>query len=594
MSDLRSRKRREKSPRWRKQLRYQWSLWLLRYLWLIALLAAALAYGGYHLFTGWRARDLAGKARESFEKGNYRMAWVQAQSARDLRPNDPEVLRTSAILEAKFGRPEALASLQLLAANNALGEEEIREKANVAARFGSEVEFEESVRKLEDMGAVAEAASLRTARAMQRRDLDRAIKEARRTLEKSDTPENRLELARLLGKRHGHVAGKIGRPAAEDVPALEEIVGIIDGLQSGAMAETALALGLGATPADVQSKKRWAEAGMKNVSASNPALLPAAEFLVRSGGSTPEDMRALLRPVYDAASLAQRADFSLWLSRQGMPKEALTLVTAQEAADNLSAFLARTDALGKLSNWQGILTTADNAEKVPDSLRQLTRVWALTNMNAAEESAKRKPLAPVVEAAVQAAASEKQLRPMLSSLDSIGAGAMAEAELARLCAYPGTADAAFSLLRERVGRTGGTGALDAAYESAKKAAPNAPSVLDHGRYLELFRGLQLAAEDTTAAIAAQPAEVAPRVTHALFMLRKNDPAAAKATFDDVTVFFDQMSPAQQAVVAAYTAGTGDMALARMMRGVIQTDVLTAGEIAILDQWVPAGAEEATR
>lgn len=594
MSDSRSRKR-EKSPRWRKQLRYQWSLWLLRYLWLIALLAAALGYGGYHLFTGWRARDLAGKARESFEKGNYRMAWVQAQSARDLRPNDPEVLRTRAILEAKFGHPEALESLQLLETKNTLGEEEIREKANVATRFGSEEEFEESVRKLEGMGAVAEAAPLRTARAMQRGDLDRAIKEARRNLEKSDSAENKLELARLLGKRHGHVAGRIGRPAAEDVPALEEIVGIIDGLQSGEMAEPALALGLGAMPADGQSKKRWAQAGMKNVSASNPALLPAAEFLVRSGASTPEDMRALLRPVYDTATLAQRADFSLWLSRQGMPKDALTLVTAQEASDDLSAFLARTDALGKLANWQGILTTADNANKVPDSLRQLTRVWALTNMNATEEeSAKRKPLAPVVEAAVQAAASEKQLRPMLSSLDSIGAGAMAEAELARLCAYPGTADAAFSLLRERIGRTGGTGALDAAYESSKRAAPNAPSVLDHGRYLELFRGLQLTPEDTTAAIAAQPAEVAPRVTHALFMLRKNDPAAAKATFDDVTVFFDQMMPAQQVVVAAYTAGTGDMALASKMRGVIQTDVLTAGETAVLDQWVPAREEQSAR
>ena len=590
MPDSRSRKR-EKSPRWRKQLRYQWSLWLLRYLWLIAVLAAALGYGGYYLFTGWRARDLAGKARESFEKGNYRMAWVQAQSARDLRPNDPEVLRTRAILEAKFGHPEALASLQLLETKNALGEEEIREKANVATRFGSEEEFEDSVRKLEGMGAVAEAAPLRTARAIQRGDLDRAVKEARRTLKKSDTPENRLELARLLGKRHGHVAGKIGRPAAEDVPALEEIVGIIDGLQSGAMAEAALALGLGATPADGQSKKRWAEAGMKNVSASNPALLPAAEFLVRSGAATPGEKGALLRPVYDTASLAQRADFALWLSRQGMPKEALTLVTAQEASDNLPAFLSRTDALGKLANWEGILTTVDNAGKVPDSLRQLTRVWALTNMNAAEESAKRKPLTPVVEAAVQAAASEKQLRPMLSSLDSIGAGAMAEEELARLCAYPGSADAAFSLLRERVGRTRGTGALDAAYESAKKAAPNAPSVMDHGRYLELFRGLQLTTGDTTAAIAAQPAEVAPRVTHALFMLRKNDPAAAKATFDDVTVFFDQMSPAQQAVVAAYTAGTGDTALAGRMRGVIQTDVLTAGELAVLDQWVPAEGQK---
>ena len=59
----------------------------------------------------------------------------------------------------------------------------------------------------------------------------------------------------------------------------------------------------------------------------------------------------------------------------------------------------------------------------------------------------------------------------------------------------------------------------------------------------------------------------------------------------MTVFFDQMMPAQQVVVAAYTAGTGDTAMARMMRGVIQTNVLTAGEIAVLDQWVPVGGEK---
>ena len=578
--------RRSNGQGWWRQLRYQWSIWLLRYLWLIALIAALLGYAGYYLFAGWRARDLASKAMESFQRGNYRMAWIQAQSARDLRPNDPEVLRTGAILEAKLGHPEALESLQQLEGKATLGKEEIREKASVAARFGSEEEFEEALAKLEAMGNAAEAAPLRTARAMRRGDLDRAIREMRSALEKSESAESKLDLARLLGKRHGHVARSIGRPAAEDIPALEEIAGIIDGLQSTEMAEAALALGLGATPSDDRTKRRWAEAGIKNVSPSNPALLPAAEFLVRGGAATREEMHARLRPVYDTASLAQRADFALWLSRQDMAKEALTLVTAREASDDFYAFIARTDALGRLSNWQGILVTADGAEKVPDSLRQLTRVWALTNMNATEEPAKRKPLAPVVEAAVQAAASEKQLRPMLSSLDSIGAGPMAEAELVRLCAYPGSADAVFSLLRERIGRERGTAALDEAYENAKKAAPNAPSVLDHGRYLEMFSGLQVEPEEMVAAITAQPAEVAPRVTYALFMLRKNNPAAAKATFDDVTVFFDQMIPAHQVIVASFTAGTGDAGMASLMRKQIKTDVLTPGEKAVLDKWVP--------
>jgi hypothetical protein len=558
----------------------------LRYLWLIVLAAAIAGVGGFYLFTNWRARDLASKARENFQEGNFRMAWLQIQNARELRPGDPEVLRTSALLEAKFGSPDALTSLQDLEKKGALGEEEIKEKANAAARFGSEEEFEDAVKKLEAMGA-GNAYSLRASRAEMRGDLDRAIAEARRALETSENPEAKLDLARSLGKRHGHALRTTGRPAPEDVAALQEVVGIIDSLQSSRLAEPALALGLSTAAADAETKRRWADAAMKNLSPSNPALLPAAEFLAQSGSDSAEDLRAQLRVLYDTASLAQRADFALWLSRQGMPKEALTMVTAQEAADNMSAFLARTDGLAKLSNWRGILEATTDAEKVPDSIRYLTRAWAVMNLE--DETGKQRAIAAAVEAAVQAAAREKQLRPMISSLDSIGAGAIAEAELARLCANAGVADAAFSLMRERVGKTRGTAALEVFYQSAKTAAPGAPSVVDQGRYLELFRGLQVNAADTTAAIEAQPGEISPRITHALLMLRKNDPAAAKATFDNITVFFDQMIPAHQVVVAAFTAAAGNREQAQTMRREINTGVLTPGEKAVLDQWVPAEA-----
>lgn len=557
---------------------------LLRKAWFWVLLAVVLLVGGFKVFTVWRARDLAGKAAESFERGDYRMAWLQLRSARELQSGDTEVLRVGAMLESKFGHPSALATLQELERKGSLRKEDVSEKARMAMRFGSEQEFEEALQKLEAMGDKGDSVTLRTARAAMRGDIDRAIKEARQALETSDNPEAKLELARLLGKRHGHTLRTYGRPAAEDLPALREIVQIIDSLQSSKLAEPALALGLGAVAADEQTRKKWSEAAMQNPDPSNPALLPAAEFLVRSGASTAPEMEAKLRPLYDTDPLAQRADFALWLSRQGRPKEGLTLITAQEAADDLSAFLARTDALARMSNWQGVLETAENAEQVPESMRQLTRVWALANSK--DELAMGPALGQEIEAAVQAAARERQLRPMLESLDSIGAGPAADAELARLCANPESAEAAFSLLRERIGRTGGTAALQTTYERALLAAPNAPSVADHGRYLELFRTSRVDPADTAAAIASKPAEVSPRATHALLMLRRNDPKAAKATFDDITVFYDRMIPAHQAIVAAYTAGAGDVALAQKMRRAINTKILTRGELALLDQWVP--------
>jgi hypothetical protein len=576
-------KRRKRRSSWKRLFRRPW----------FVLLAAGLVLAvGFYVFTGWRARDLAGKARENFEKGNYRMAWLQLRSARELRAGDSEVLRTGALLEAKFGRPEALATWQELESRGGLREEDLDDKVQMAMRFGSDEEFEEAVRKLEASGAGDGASSLRASRAALRGDLDRAIDEARRAVRKTENPAARLELARLLGQRHGHVLRNYGKPAAEDLPALQEVVRIIDGMQGSELSEAALALGLGSAVADNRTKKRWAEAAIKNVTPTNPALLPAAEFLVRSGGASAEEMQRRLRPVYDTASVAQRAELALWLSRQGLPKEGLGLVTAQEAADNLAAFLARTDAMARLANWRGVLEATETAEKVPDSMRQLTRVWALVNLD--NGLAMGPAVTQAVEAAVQAAAREKNLRPMLESLEAIGTGTAADGKLSQLCADPEVADTAFALLRERVGRTGGTDALEAAYARALKAAPGGYSVQDHGRYLELFRSLRLESKDTAAAIVSRPSEVAPRVTHALLMLRRNDPAAAKATFDDLTVFFDQLLPAQQVVVAAFTAGTGDNALARKMRGAINSKVLTPGEAALLDQWVPLKEDAAPR
>ena len=234
------------------RFRNLWSVFLFRYLWLIALVALVAGIGGFHLFTNWRARDLATKAQENFHQGNYRMAWLQMRSARELRPEDVEVLRAGALLEAKLGQADALATMQDLEKKTTLGAEEIKEKAGAAMRFGSEEEFENAVKKLESMGA-GDAYSLRAARAELRGDLDRAIVEARRAIESSDRPEAKLDLARALGRRHGHSLRIFGQPAPEDVPALQEVVQIIESLQSSKLAEPALALGLTTASADTKS-----------------------------------------------------------------------------------------------------------------------------------------------------------------------------------------------------------------------------------------------------------------------------------------------------------------------------------------------------
>ncbi|MFM8230632.1 MAG: hypothetical protein ACKOAL_05360, partial [Chthoniobacterales bacterium] len=67
-------------------------------------LLVGIGFAGYYFFAGWRARDLAAKAKVNLEDGNLRMAWLQISSAKDLRAEDPEVWRTAALSDARFGR----------------------------------------------------------------------------------------------------------------------------------------------------------------------------------------------------------------------------------------------------------------------------------------------------------------------------------------------------------------------------------------------------------------------------------------------------------------------------------------------------------
>jgi len=558
----------------------RWWTKILKYSWKPALVAAIALPIGYHFFIGWRARDLARKAQESFDQGDYQQAWLQISSARNLRSDDPEMLRIAASMEGKFGQKESLQTWEKLGTIEKLDTKDVEEITKTALRFGDDKQFTAAVAKLEALGANGKAGALRTTRLTKRGDLDQAIVEARRTAEVSGDPQDKLGLARLLIQRHGN-AGSDGRPAAEDASALKEVIGIIDDLQTTDSAQTALAIGLAVLPLDPATTQKWAEAAMKNMSATNLALLPAAEFLVRS---KQEDVSALyprLRPIFENAPLAQRADFTLWLTRQGLPQESLGLLTTQETVDNVSAFLARTDALGRLANWSGVLEIVEGAKGVPESMRLITRAWAESS------SGDLKAGANSVRSAVRSAAHEGRLEAMLPAVDGMAAGQLADEELTQLCAEPATAGAAFGVLRQRLGRTAGTAALDKIYEEkAKNAAPDALSVCDFKRYLDALKGSLVRLEDTAAAIAEEPSNPALRATHALVLLRRNHPKEAKAAFEDLTIFFKQMTASEQVIVAAFTYGVGEAPLALKMREVINKDILNPGERALLDQFVP--------
>ena len=553
----------------------------------VALLAVLAAVGGFFFFQKWRARDLAAKALENYDQADYRMAWLQVNSARELSPDDPQVLRSSAILEASFGLPSAIEHWSRLAAQGGLTAEDLEERARVAARLGTEEQFEQAVVDLEKSGDAAGGAKLRAARRLARGDIDKAIEQTRRMITFSDDPAVKLDLARLLLRRNADELARTRSEQAKQVAA--EMIGIVNSLQGTPAAEEALGFGLAFLLPGPEEQERWADLAMQNLKAGNSALLPAAAVLVDLGKTTPAALQQKLRPVFDAAPLDRRAAFAAWLTKQGMPREALSLITVQEAGESIDAFNARIDALAKMQNWLALIETTEAGGNAPEPLRLINKARAEYALGRGPQSG-----AKSVGAALRAASREGALPVVVSISDEIGAGGPVDLTLVELCGDPRVAAQAFRLARDRFDRRGPAGAvlLATAHQRALAVAPEAIPVQDYARYIKLLAArtvenpkavvvLAVNPADTAAALAAEPGDPAVRATHALALLRAGRPSEALEAFGDITLSFARLSPGTQTIICASLAASGRSEEARKLVGAIDPQLLGPEEVKLL-------------
>jgi hypothetical protein len=539
-----------------------------------------LAAGGFALYQfvvrPLRAKDLAAKALANVDSGDLRMAWLQIASARQLDPRDPSVLRAAAIFEGKLGRRESLELWEQVALRASLDNDDRASRAVAAMLFGTDEQFQTSLDELEAAGEKVKAEALRISRLSTRGHLSGAIAEARRAVAGTGDPGIKLGLAKLLLRYHA-VTGE-GPTPPQSVEAYQEMAAIVDELQSTAEAQNALAFGLDYLQVPDDLRRRWIEAALADVSPNNPALLPAADAAVQTGSMTARDAHAQLGPAYEKASLDQRYAYSLWLTGKDMPEEALGFITPLQAAADSIAFAARAAALAAMGNWEEVISTANSATGPPESVRVLTRARAESALGGAPRSESS------VRLGLQAAAREGRLPAAIGMTDKLDGGpAMVDDQLVELCGKPGIADLAFRMLRARWSRSKGTDSLVPVYERARQAAPDAASVRDFGRYVELATGLLGDPAATQRAVEDQPADIDARVTRALQLLRAQKPEEANAIFDNITIFFEALPPGQQAVIAAINQARGEKESARAMRAKIDTSVLNPGERGLLQR-----------
>jgi hypothetical protein len=514
------------------------------------------------------------------------MAWLQLISARALRENDVEVLRAGAAVESRFGLPSALEYWDRLEEKTQLTKEELVERARATARFGSKDRFDAAALALENAGLQLDAAQLRAARFMSRGDMDAAIEETARTADVLDDPGLKLDHARLLLRRH---MDRLSKPQDSQTAAVaDKISAIIDSLAGTAQENEALALGLAfLQPAD-DKRSRWAEQALQDVSVGNPALLAAASVAVQTGRENPADLYRRLRPVFDAAPLDRRSAFSLWLTRQGMPAEALTLITAQEASESAEAFAARIEALAAMKNWNALIETSNMQGKATASMRLASRARA--------EFASGYEQSGMTSAAdaVRAAAAEGSLEAIMVSMDAMGAQAAVDGALVELCSDSRYADTAFRLARERFTQREARGgaALAAVMDRVAVAAPDSPALGDYRRYIALIEEPDESGSEgqvaefpspevTGKAVEVTPADPAARITHGLALVRAGRAAEALASLDEFTIYFNRLPPPMQAALASIVTAGGQPQVGAEMAKRINSNVLAPEEVALL-------------
>ncbi|MGA0176195.1 MAG: hypothetical protein ACO3L2_05665 [Chthoniobacterales bacterium] len=542
---------------------------------LVLLALAVVSAVGYWFFTGWRARDLALKARANLENANYRVAWLQVSSARDLRSDEPEVLRASAVVDAAFGRKESLAAWQKLAQIEPLTPDDQEQRARAAIRFGDTAQFEEAIGALDKAGKKEAASRLRAAKQLSRGDLQRTIEEARRGAAFSDSPQLRLDLARLLLRRY---IDDLAASPAEGSPARQafaEITAIVDSLKNDPdIGSEALAFGLTFLLPGSETQKDWAVLAMTRMEAANPALLPAATVFVDNQYDSVAGLHARLRSVFDAAPLDRRAAYAAWLTKHGQAREAVALITAQETAESAKAFLARTEALGNLGKWEAVIATADEGGNVAESVRLLTRARAEYALRGASGGGPNS-----TSDALRAAASEGNLAGAVQAADAFGAHDAVSDTLVELSGDPSFAASAFPKARERFASEGDHARLQSAFERAKAAAPEAVAVRAYARYRALTENPEAKPDVAGGSrdVETAPADPFVRVTQSLALLRAGQPQAALDAFSDITVFYDRLPDGLQAVICAVLAANGEEEFTRALFPSVDVSKLTPGE-----------------
>ena len=530
-------------------------------LWLpfIALLVILLAWPAAKVFALWRAHDLAAKSIASFEEKEYRLAFLQAESAAALRPDLAPVIRAQALARTAAADRSALSYFVRLRGLTPLDERDLTAWIEAAAILGNEAEFTRATEALAEAGRAEEINPWRGRRAFRKGNLADAERFLRAALAETDTTVLRLELARVLAA--------IGTPQAT-----AEATTIVTAAASTPEVDKALAFGLKYVDAGPATRRAWADQVLRAPSADKAALLPAASVMVDDRHWTLDEAVRKLDAIILGANLEARTRYAMWLAERKRPRgEILRLVEESDAKHSAEAFQVRANAAVEDKDWMAVLRLLDAGPPVDSATAHLLRARA-------EDSLTRKALARTsLRRAVRAAAGSRTLPAVLAEVDARQESKLADEVLLEMCGEPAQAEYVVRVARYRFGQRGEPRLVEEAVARYPSDKTLIPTVRDHRWRRALLTGEMVSPTETGKASESEPTNVEFRITHALALLRDGRAAEARLALAPLEPVSHQLFAGQKAVLAAVLAATGSANEATALAKSINPQHLTDGE-----------------
>jgi Tfp pilus assembly protein PilF len=570
MSAARIKKLRSKI-RFRRAIR-RWRFLLLLF---ALLLLGGAAYGGYWAYgkiLNRQAHALVGRAVEDLKNGKVTEARMGVETALRIKPGHPPATRLLARIQAASGEPEAaLATFQKLTDERQLGLDDLKLYAGLAAQKG-ETQLAGRIAKAVGVnGDPAFPHLLQASTLLQQKKPAEAEAEFRAAVAADPSDATRSALLEFLIKTR-----RPGQSVQEAAIIIQDF-----STRDSALGAQALALGLRTGYMNPDLRGEWIEKLRAHPKVETPGRLLADSAAVAMNPDSKPQIAAGLVEFVKAKPLPDRTAASQWLTKNGEPAKALTLITLDESISRPEPFLVWIDASAAAKNWNESLAAL---ERPDNPLRpHITKLFQGLARKQLGQSAESK--AAFQEAIAEAGNDPAKFAEVTTYLLGVNEIALFESNLAKAAAQPALAPDLFArchpavLTRRDAGFS--LGFLEVLANSATLSQdPGFQNDIAHQR---LLLGKPAPLDFLEKNHAEQPNNLSTVATLALARMKSSDAKGAMTLFDNYGPDVDARSlpPRILGIYAATLAANGKTDLARKVASIIPGGSLSQQEAEFL-------------